>query len=110
MNKIISNYQSNQCNYKTNFSAQNKQKYDETIKKRNYIEAKTKSLDDFCTGTLLLALLTGALDVDILGKETKKRFAIGLALVSSTAFIINCIRKMKFSKEYERIKNPDEIL
>lgn len=90
--------------YKTNFSAQNKQKHDEAIKKRNYIEAKTKTLDDFCTGTLLIALLAGSFDVDILDKN-KKHLATGFALISGVAFIINCIRKIKLSKEYDKTKD-----
>ncbi len=73
------------------------------IAKRNYIEAKTKDLDELCLIGSLAALTTGLLDIDILNnkKGSGKKLSIGLLIGTLVVFVANCVNKIKLSKQYD---------
>lgn len=95
------NAQYNSFSFKSG-QAKNK-KINNIIEKRNYIDAKTKNMDDLCLLSALGTMISGIFNLDLAAKEQKQsKFTIAMLGLTLALVLANSIKKMQLSKEYDK--------
>ena len=85
-------------------------KYRQITEKRNYIEAKTKNLEELSILTFVGALITGAFNIDTFVKEQKiNKTCKDLLVISGATLLLKGIQQIILSKEYDKeLKNDSK--
>ena len=77
-------------------------KVDNVIRKRNYIEARTKDYTNFSGLNLLMSLMTGVTNINFENKlSTKNKVSLGFCAVAVVSYIAKVVKSWKLSNEYD---------
>lgn len=94
-----------QFNNSQNFKSShgNQDKYQKLLEKRAFIDDKVEIFEDMSFATLIGALLTGAMNIDLSKKlKPKEKLSIGFVTATVALLITKWIRQMQLSKKYDR--------
>ena len=90
-------------------SEKNDSKYEKALKKRAYIESRTKTLEDLCLVSFLGVITTGFLNSSVIENKNPKtnKFYIGFAIATLALFITKFIKQIQLSKQFEKENKND---
>ena len=90
-------------NYKNFKGSSDNNKYMKLLEKRAYIDDKVEIWENLSTLTLIGAILTGILNIDLAKKlKPKEKLGIGLLTATGALLITKWVRQIQLSKEYDR--------
>ena len=95
---------------KTLFKAESKEdkikKFQAAQAKRDYVNAKTETIEDLLDLTFIGSILLGAHNIDLSKKlKTKEWFALGMFVTTCASLITLFIKKEQYAKEYDKEVN-----